>query len=618
MQNKKQYEEELVKETVADFLQRQEERRSFEQQWCIDLNYLSGNQYCEVAPSGAICEEDKNYYWQMRSVFNHIAPIIDTRLAKLGRVRPTMSIRASSGEDDDIKTAKTASTILNSTCNRLNLSDVISKVTIWSESTGTGFYKIVWNANKGKKLGKTDKGEVYEGDVEVYGVSPFEIFPENLFEEDIEKQRSIIHARAVNVEEIESAYGVKINAEELDVFTLTGKSASSNGIFKSKEISCPVKNSAILIEKYELPTSEFPEGRVIVIAGNKLLSISELPYLNGVEGARTYPFIKQCALIQPGCFFGVSLIDRIIPLQRAYNAVKNRKHEFINRISMGIVAVEDGSVDVDELTDEGLSPGKILVYRQGSTPPLMMNYGSVPSDFTYEEERLLSEFTTISGTSEVSRISQMPSSATSGAALELIIEQDETRLSLTAEQIRQAVKKVGTQIIRLMRQFVTGSRLLRAVGENGKVDLMYFSSSDLSSDDVTFDTENELNYSPAQKKTAVYEMLNSGLLSDEGGKLSEYTKSKILDLLGYGSLAGAKQTVSLHRSKAEKENLDAEEKEPTVAEYDDHEVHIEEHTKYLISLDISGEEKKKLKENLLNHIKEHKKMTFASEIAKVE
>ena len=45
------------------------------------------------------------------------------------------------------------------------------------------------------------------------------------------------------------------------------------------------------------------------------------------------------------------MIERIIPVQRAYNAVKNRKQEFLNRLSMGVITVEDGSVDTDDLAE---------------------------------------------------------------------------------------------------------------------------------------------------------------------------------------------------------------------------------------------------------------------------
>ena len=43
--------------------------------------------------------------------------------------------------------------------------------------------------------------------------------------------------------------------------------------------------------------------------------------------------------------------------------------DYINRCLYPILFVEDGSVDVDELENEGLTPGKILIYRQGAQNP---------------------------------------------------------------------------------------------------------------------------------------------------------------------------------------------------------------------------------------------------------
>lgn len=37
-----------------------------------------------------------------------------------------------------------------------------------------------------------------------------------------------------------------------------------------------------------------------------------------------------------------------------------------------ILCVEDGSVDLDELSENGLQDGKILVYRQGAKPPYVL------------------------------------------------------------------------------------------------------------------------------------------------------------------------------------------------------------------------------------------------------
>ena len=67
-----------------------------------------------------------------------------------------------------------------------------------------------------------------------------------------------------------------------------------------------------------------------------------------------------------------SIVDRLIPYQRAYNATKNRQSEYLNRLMYGNLFVEDGSVDIDTLENEGLAPGKILIYRQGAQMPKLV------------------------------------------------------------------------------------------------------------------------------------------------------------------------------------------------------------------------------------------------------
>ena len=72
----------LVAEIQADFAARQEMRRTLERGWQLNMNFLSGNQYCDISPQGELEEEDAEFYWQSRACFNHIAPTIDTRLAR--------------------------------------------------------------------------------------------------------------------------------------------------------------------------------------------------------------------------------------------------------------------------------------------------------------------------------------------------------------------------------------------------------------------------------------------------------------------------------------------------------------------------------------------------------
>ena len=52
----------LVEELQADFKRRQEERRTIERGWQLNLNFLSGNQYCDVNALGELEYASGGYY----------------------------------------------------------------------------------------------------------------------------------------------------------------------------------------------------------------------------------------------------------------------------------------------------------------------------------------------------------------------------------------------------------------------------------------------------------------------------------------------------------------------------------------------------------------------------
>lgn len=598
-------EELLVEEVKQDFAKRQEERRALERGWQLNMNFLSGNQYCDVNSLGEIENEPSGYFWQTRRVFNYIAPTVDMRCAKLARIRPKLAVRAASDDETDLHSATLSSAILAATCEDCDVDGKIGEATVWSETCGTAFYKIIWDNSAGREIARTKDGEsVKEGGVSIIAVPPFEIYPYSLSEESIEAQPSIIHARAVAVEDIFSAYGVKLEGRDIDEFSLSPYSQSAHSRNIAGTVKAVKHGYEVVVERYERPTAESPDGRLTIVAGDKLLYDGVLPYINGADGTRSYPFVRQTCLSLAGGFFGGSIVDRLIPVQRAYNAVKNRKHEFLNRISMGTIAVEDGSVDTDSLEEDGLMPGKIIIYRQGGTPPEMLSLGSVPAEFSEEEDRLIDEFSRISGVGDITQNSQGFASVTSATGLQLIIEQDEIRLNVSYEQIKRALKSIGRHILRLYRQFATDGRLMRHAGENDVLSLFYFKSSDITSDDVVLEADSEINLTPAQRRAVIYDMLDRGLLSDENGKVSTSVKNKLLETLGYKSFGANRDLARLHRVRCGEENLALKTGDAEVKSYDDHAVHVTEHTAFLLTEKLTPEQERRF----IAHLDEHKKL----------
>lgn len=605
----------IVESVLEDFKKRQEERKHFEVVWQMNLNFLMGNQYCSVGYGGSLEDSDKQYFWQQREIFNHIAPIYDIRCAKLSKTKPKFAVLPATSDERDKQTCKVSKKILDSVLYKLRFEDKLNEAVKWSEVAGTAFYKVSWNARKGQLIATEDDGrEIRSGEVELDVCSPFEIYPDSPTHETLEECQSLIHARAYSVEEIRELYGVELKGETINCYGLKDVVSGIGGLgyigTATKVGEGKVHNSALVIEKYIRPNKTFPKGRLLIVAGDKLVYDDELPYVCGNDGKRDFPFIRQVSLLQPGCFWGSSVVERLIPVQRAYNAIKNRKHEFINRLTLGVLSVEDGSVDLENLEEEGLCPGKILVYRQGANKPEYLSGEVIPSGFADEEEKLLNEFNKISGVSETLGTDYVNANM-SGVALELMIGQDETRMATTTSSISMATLEIVKRVLRLYKQFALFPRLARIAGEKGQIEMFYFSSSDISSDDVVIDIQSDLGDSISARREMIFNLLNAGVLYDDDGKLTSRMKSKILDMLGLGAWESAQDLSELQTKNASNENLKMLDGITTrVSEIDDHALHIDEHIAFMLGSDFENEKRRnpKIEEIFLAHIDAHKKL----------
>lgn len=605
-------EEKIVAEITADFKKRQEARRPIELNWRLNMNFVVGNQFAQISSKGDIEESGKEYFWQEREVYNHIAPILETRLAKLGRVKAKAQVRPATSDDEDVASASLATKLIDAVCKENDFSSQLALANTWSEITGSAFFKVTWDANKGHSLDAS--GEIKEGDVTITLCPPFEIFPEDIAITDIDKQSSIMHAKVLTAKEVKRIWGKDVKGGDVNVFSFDNAQVGGGFGYTAsvpKIVSEKREDSVTVIEKYEAPTHEYPNGRLIIVAGDTLLYQGDMPYLNGEDGVRGYPFSKQVCIDNLTNFFGTSVVERIIPVQRAYNTVKNRKHEFMNRMAVGVMAVEDGSVDTDNLEEEGLPPGKVVVYRQGSTPPIMLSPTQVPSEFSREEEKLLNEFVMISGVSEVTTYSQVPANVASGTAISLLLEQDDTRIALTADSLRESIKRISKQVLRLYRQFAKVPRVKRITGDNGDVEIASFCAGNIDSEDIVFDTISDIEDTLSARRAMVYDLLKLGLFADENGKLNASTKARLFEILGFGNWEDGRNNDEIHRKKALKENMELEKKDVPVDVYDDHALHIEEHIRACVSAKCVRN--KEMRDRVANHIAKHSELARLSQ-----
>ena len=594
----------IVDSINADFKNRQELRKPFELGWELNMNFYLGNQYTYISNSAELLDIEKNFFWENREVYNHIAPIIESRLAKLGKFKPEFEINTQIQSEESLTSSKITQLILNNCLKKNNIKKIIDTATHWSEITGTSFYKITWDSDSGSQIGLIDDKVINSGDVKISACSPFEIYPDSNDVNDLEDCMSIIYAKAEPIKLINEIYHTEIDGDEIDAFELENQSYTSHISGRSsttKIIHTKKSNYAYLIERYEKPSSKHPTGKLTIICKDKLLFDGDLPYKTGENLSPNYPFVKQVSINKLSCFWGSSIIDRCIPIQRAYNALKNKKHEYISRLASGILTVEDGSVDIDNLEDEGLAPGKILVYRNGSTPPKFMSPGTIPAELEKEEESLLDELNNLSGISDITKNSTIPANITSGSAISLLISQDDTRLSLTTSHIKNAITQLANFVLKLFKQYATTPRVTQVLDSQGITETLYWSNSHINANSITLKDDNDETNSSRQN--IILSLYTSGLFNDKNGEVSTETKKQIAEAFDIKNFVFEESLTDIQKQKAKIENnqidtLDAP------CEIDDHTIHIEEHSKFLLTHDLNEKSKTKL----LEHINQHKKL----------
>lgn len=620
------FKEDIIKKVLDELQNRKTERAPLESQWTLNANFLVGNQYCEVNTyRGDIEQLEPVYDWLEREAFNQIAPLIETRIANLKKINYMMRVKPATNELEDYAKADISTSILQYTQKSSDFETKKNTMIYWNELCGNCFWLSWWDKDKGDKIaekteiildteGNEKKLETayYQGDIDYGLITPYEIYPESVFKQTVEAQRSIILEQVKTVDDIYDLYGIETEGSSVETFELTPIGSGGGFGYENTVVTLghrTISDAQKVITYFERPSKHRPNGLMIIIVGdNEIVYYGDLPY-------KRIPIIQVMCREVAGQFFGKSVIEDLIPRQRAYNGCLNRIHEYIKRIALGNMSVQEGSIDIEEYEENGLAPGAFLVYKEGSNPPVPVPNGNLPSEIMTERYNLKSDMEYAAGTSQLMVNGATPSGVTSGTAISNLMEIDNTRLSLTGDHIRNSVRKLAILWLELYKQYATTKRIVNYVGSNDIAKALIWSNKDINSYDVEYTTENELLMSEEVQKQRFFDCFNMGLFTDNNGRIPERVKIRALEFMKIGNYSDIMNMNVLQIQAAQRENVFFENGViPKVSEFDEHEIHIEEHLRYILQMDFQILKLKKpnYAQALENHIREHKQI-FMSE-----
>lgn len=614
------YKEDIIHNILEELEKRKGQRSALERQWTLNANFLVGNQFCEVNPyRGDIEQLEPVYDWLEREAFNNIAPLIQTRIANLKKINYMMKVTPATNELDDYAKAEISTSVLQYTQKASDFESKKNTMIYWNELCGNCFWLSWWDKDKGEKYGietvieaDNDGNErkferaYYQGDLDYGLITPYEVFPESIFKQGVENQRSIILEQVKSVEDIYDLYGIEVEGSDIETFELTPVASGGGFGYENTVVGIghrTAENAEKVITYFERPSKYRPNGLMVIIVGDEhLVYYGDMPYSK-------IPLIQTVCHEVPGQFFGDSVIKDLIPHQRTYNGVLNSIHEYIKRLSLGNLLAEEGSIDIEECEENGLAPGAFLVYKKGTNPPVPVQNGQLPTEIMQERYNIKTDMEYIAGVSQLMVSGNAPQTNMSGTAINNLMEIDNTRLSLTGDHIRNSVRKLAIQWLEIYKRYATTHRIVNYVGTNNIGKALVWSADDINSYDVEYVTENELLMSEEMQKQRFFDAYNMGLFTDDEGRIPERVKLKALEFMKIGNYSEIMNLNTLQIQSAQRENVFFENGAvPKVSEFDEHQIHIEEHLRYMLQMDfqILKWKKPEYAAAFENHLKEHK------------
>ena len=584
------YGDDIVGDVLKKLEERRDKKRWLELQWQLNANFLVGNQNCDInIAADSITQTDPSLDTDTFEVYNRIAPLMETRQALLSDLQYRMRVNPRTDEIDDEEKAEVSTKILQYIQTSTDFNKQMDNAISWTELTGTAFIISGWDKGKGEQIGEvvatdgenSDVEAVYEGDLSYGLLSPYKVFPNNIYKESVKDQYDIIIEQIMSVDEIYDVYGFPVEGESVDTYMMIPvEGSSSYGQWSSVTAigRTTLDDSAKVVTQFYRPSRKYPKGKLIIVIQNHLFYYGDLPY-------REIPIVAIKSKSVQGQFFGRSVIEDLIPWQRAYNNIQNKMQDILGRISAGAVLIPEGAVeDMETLEQSGVAPGQVIIYNpERGKPSPYNNTDAIPNSLWTEFETVERAMEYVAGVSQLSVIGDTPAGVTSGAAIDKLKSIDNTRISLTGDSLREGVLSLAKIWLSIYKDFAKGYRISKIAGDNDSGLVVTWCAEDINSFDVIFTTENELKVSSLQQREAFISAYRMGLFNSADGTVPPEVKQKALEAFNTGRFSEIPTLNRLQEKNAQNENAKFNYGTiPQVDRYDNHDIHIREHLRYAL------------------------------------
>ena len=588
-------------------------RRPFEQKWLLNLAFLAGRQYVFFNSSAHVVQNLQPVPGRIRMMDNQLLPKVRRQIADFVKASPIMSVVPSTTEDEDIQAAKAGDKFLKSFWQKKMMKKRVRQLAGWLYSTGNCFLDHRWNRRIGPTELDEDTGElVYAGDVDIGVWSPFEIIVPFTAMGNVDlhsfdwimkiKWRALDYIRD-NYEKGDLVKEEALNSSVISTaFLLGGAQGTQTRKFPG----------AYLVEFYKKPGKDFPRGLFVAGANGIILNRQDYPF--------TRYNIEQFKDIDiPGHFWGKATMEDGIPLQKTWNTTLSDIQEFNRTMGRGKFLIPERSgmrIEFDNVTGQHIYYKPVMGLK-----PELLTMKNVPTSFiqtldvTYQSlNNLFSQHEVTQGTNK--------SDIRSGEMVALLREQDAFGAIPAHAIFEESLESLMSGVLKRVQKGYTKPRMIEITGRDKEIEVISFSATDLRDNtNVSVKKQSSLPDSRMAREQRVLGRFERGLYGDpRDPEVRRHVMNMLEDAVVKDIYAGDRRDEAVARW----ENRIIAYVKIGVNNYDNHAIHLQEHTSFQKSLDyqrLKVEQPKmfiELEANFLAHNMQHQKYLAEQRAAMIE
>lgn len=519
------------------------------------------------------------YLRRQRLHVNKLLPNLQNRLAKMTKNPPRFEIRPNDNTQEAKDNARLKQDILIAKWDELAINLERQKLLMWVQQCGHAYFGVFWDDTAGELVNDPETGELmFEGDVRVETISPFEVYPDPLAS-DFKDCQYFIRAKIRPLSYFKDRYGeagARVKEEETWLMSLqfeTRINSMNQRGFSSGTADLMQRDTAIELTYFEKPSPRHPRGRMIVGACGVILKEGELP-------TGRIPLQKFSDIKVAGKYYDEAVVTHARPIQDQYNQVIRRRADWVNRMLAGKFVSPRGNELIREaLTDEN---AEIVQYTPvpnapNGGEPHALDIPMIPQYAYKETEELEADLAEVFGISEISK-GQLPAAGIPALGMQILVEADDTRAGVMVLSHEFGYAKLGGCILDYIQQYYVTPRKMKFAGKGAYV--IKDVSGDMldGSNDVTVIPGSTIPGSKALRRQEIINAYTQGFLGDPADTV---VRQQVLGMLELGDVGEVFLDHSLnnHRVKYEIDFIEKGEM-PDIDEGFDHPYHVKELNRY--------------------------------------